>query len=326
MKKLMSSMLAIAAMASMISCSTEDILDEKTSGTDNNGLVPIKMTAEIGGLTTKAAIGQEGDGKLTNPLDVFFLRSDGANADWTALKAPLNATIDKQGNIEFKPTQYYPQDATINTFLIGYYPEATTTNNKLAWVIDGKKDIIISDVKQGNKQTALDALAAPGADANADALAFSFDHKLTQFKFKVKIPTAETPSGEKLESITVNNLKTNVEYDFTTNKLLFTTGDVTSLQTEDPVKTTAISSTTPVDGGTLLVEASGEKDFDVEVKTTIQNGDGTTTTKTYAGTVKIGAVENTAYDVTLTIAQKEVKGTASIGIWETDTAGDTTIY
>lgn len=312
MKKLMSSMLAIAAMASIFSCSTEDILDQETPGTDNNGLVPIKMTAEIGGLTTKAAIKQGDSGALTEALDVFFLRSDGATANWNIALSALSATISTEGKIAFTTPQYYPQDGT-KTHLIGYYPVAASTgNNKVTWEINGTQDIIISSIVEGDKNTALAADATP--------LKFDFKHKLTQLKFKVKIPATETASGETLSSITVKNLKKNAEYDFTSNALLFTGDATNSMTTENPDKSAAISSTTDVSGGTLLVESStAETSFDVEVKTTVGSG-ADVTTKTYSGTVKIGAAANTAYDVTLTIAQKQVEGTATIGQWSTGTA------
>lgn len=300
MKKLMSSMLAIAAMASMISCSTEDILNQETPGTDNNGLVPIKMTAEIGHLTTKGAIGQETGGNLSADLEgVYFLKSNGNAANWTTLDGPLQATIKKDGTITFNETLYYEKDGS-KTHLIGYYPIATTTaNNIVEWTITGKEDIIISDLQSGDKTT-------------TGNLTFKFEHKLTQLKFNIKAPTELT--GEKLTSIKVNKLRTAAQFNpgASSNQFTFTGNPTESLTAENP-KTDADISVTGISGGTLLIESSeAAADFEIEVVTT---EDGTNKTKTYKGTVNIGAETGKSYDVNLTISQQTVSGTATIGEW-----------
>lgn len=307
MKKLMISMLAMAAM---VSCTSEGILDDQDP-VISDGLVPIKMTAEIGHLTMKAAIGQnEADGKLTADLaGVNFLRSDGATADWSTLGTPIQASILKanaaahiaEGTIKFAEgsEQYYPKDGS-TTHLVGYYPAATSTNNGIvSWTITGKEDIIISDVKSGSKTSAAE-------------ISFAFSHQLTQLQFTVKAPTGEPLTGEKLKSITVKKLRTTAQFDPDASGAPFTfTGEATNdLTTENPITGTDLSDT-GVSGGTLLIEPSvAAADFDIEVVTVADNKE-----KTYKGTVKIGAAATTSYDVNLTISQKEVTGTATVGKW-----------
>lgn len=297
MKNLMISMLAMAAM---VSCTSEDILDDQDP-VISDGLVPITMTAEIGHLTTKAAIGQEADGALSADLgSVQFLRSDKETADWTNLDTPLTATIKQDGKIEFDTPQYYLKDGS-TTHLIGYYPAATSINSGIvSWTITGKEDIIISDAQSGSK-------------TSTTKLAFTFGHQLTQLQFNVKAPSGETLTGEKLKSVTVKNLKTTAQFDPDAASDAFTfTGDATnSLTTESPVTDTDLSDA-GVSGGTLLIEPSAtDKDFDIEVVTV----DADSKEKTYKGKVKIGAAATTSYDVNLTISQQEVSGTATVGKW-----------
>lgn len=310
MKKLMSSMLVMAAMTSMISCSTEDVLDNKTPDNANNGLVPIKMTAAIGHITTKGAINQdEITGALKENLtNVSFLRWDATNAevteaDWTTLNPFLSATIKQDGNISFDETQYYKNDG-LASYLFGVYPSngaTITENSQLQWTLDGTKDIIISDVQHGDKKT-------------TEALPFKFEHKLTLFKFYVKLPTGSTATGEKLSSITVKNQNSTAIYDPTTKT--FTFSDPTQDMTTDNPSKDEIT-TAGISGGSLLVDpikTEGGREFEVEVATTKD-----ATTKKYAGKITIGAKINTAYDVQLVISQQAVTGQATIGYW---TPGD----
>lgn len=319
MKKLMSSMLAIAAMASIFSCSTEDILDQETPGTDNNGLVPIKMSAAIGGLTTKAAIGQDPSGIPTEELAVSFLRWDATTenptaADWSTLDEPISAKIknDGKGTIEFTPTPQYYQNNGYKTYLFGCYPAATRTadNTQLTWELDGMKDIIISDIKDGNKTT-------------ASPLAFKFEHKLALLKFNIMLPTGSASTSEQLTSITVKKQNATATYSPSTTK--FTFSNPTKDMTTEGIAENTIITTSGVSGGSLLVdptEATDGKKFEVVVAT-IDNG----TTKEYTGEIMIEAHEKKAYDVKLIIDQKQVSGTATVGAWEAGTnPGNETIY
>lgn len=326
MKKLMSTMLAMAAMASLISCSTEDILNQETPGTDNNGLVPIKMTAQMGGLTTKALVPQDDEGNLKDDLtDVHFLRfdaetADAAAPDWSSLGDLLAAKIQKADRlIVFTNPQYY-QNNGYKTYLFGCHPTPTkTADNKLEWELDGSKDIIISNVQSGDKTT------------TGDGLTFTFDHQLTLLKFNVRFPDGTTKPGEQLTSITVKDQSSSVTYNPQATgtdadpKLTFST-------TLQPMTTKALTNdqditTSSISGGYLLVEPSAaEKEFKIEVKT--QSGSGADLKEyTYSGTINMAAAEKTAYDVNLIIDQKQVSGTASVTNWIPGVGpGDQTIY
>lgn len=306
MKKLMSSMLAIAAMASMISCSTEDILDQETPGTDNNGLVPIKMSAEIGGLTTKALVPQESNGTLSGDVtDVHFLRWDATSADatvdWTAVTELKAAKILQAGTIEFIEKQYYLNDGN-KTYLFGCHPIPTINNKKLQWTLDGKKDIIISDEQFGSKTT-------------TTPLAFAFNHQLTLLKFNIKLPAQSTVTGEQLSSITVKKQNSTAIYDPTNST--FTFSDATTDMTTEGATVNTDITTAGIDGGYLLVDPStavAGRPFDIVVATKVGAN-----TKEYTGTITIEAQAEKAYNVQLTIDQKQVSGTASVAPWQTGT-------
>lgn len=295
MKKLMISMLAMAAM---VSCSSEGILDNEEP-VINGGLVPIEMTAAIGNLTTKAAIKQETSGALTDALTtVAFLRADGATPDWTNDGTIISGVeIGTDGTIKFPDAnkQYYPKDGS-KANLYGYYPVPTSSDgNIMKWIIDGTQDIIISTIVSGDKTTTGD-------------LTINFTHQLTQLKFNILAKEAVT--GEKLKHIKVKGLKNNAEFDPSTANFTFTGAETAELTTEGAVTTDDIS-TTGIQGGTLLIEpATAEKEFSIEVATLTGSAE-----KTYTGSVKIGAAANTSYDVKLSISQQEVTGKATVSQW-----------
>lgn len=296
MKKLMISMLAMAAM---VSCSSEGILDNEEP-VISGGLVPIEMTAAIGNLTTKGAIGQDASGNLTAPLtNVSFIRADGATPDWTAGDIITGVSIGTDGKITFPEDnkQYYPKDGS-KANLFGYYPVPKSTDgNILKWEINGTQDIIISSALSGDKKTTGD-------------LEIPFTHKLTQLKFNIL--AVDAVSGEKLKHIKVKNLKTHAQYDPTAASDQFSfDGAESDLTTEGAIQDTDIS-TTGIEGGTLLIEpAASAKQFSIEV-VTITSG----VEKTYSGTVEIGAAQNTSYDVKLSISQQEVTGKATVSQWQ----------
>lgn len=291
-------MLSMLAMAAMVSC-TNEIESPDQPKMNENDPVEIKATAGVGGVSTKAAIDQDGtSGALNNDLaGVYFLREDATTASWSNLGTPIEATILKNGSIKFNTgsEQYYTKDGG-NSHLFGYYPTVTTKEATiLKWTITGKEDIIISDVQSGNK-------------SKTDALSFKFSHQLTQLQFTIKSNTAIT--GEKIQSVSVKFQKAAAQYSPSTSVFEFTGAADNALTSDDANKTDDIT-TAGVSGGTLLLEPSqASKDFDIEVKT-VTGSD----IKTYTGKVNIGAAVNTAYKVTLTISQQEVSGSATIGKW-----------
>lgn len=286
MKKILFSMLAMAAM---VSCSNEN---EQIDGI--NGKVEIKMTAGVGNVITKAAIGQGASGALSNDLGVFFHRHDGTTADWTALSPALPATIATAGTITFGTTQYYTIDGNKSHFF-GYYPTGAATDGVITWDLDGTKDIIISDEQVGDKTT-------------TQGLKFAFNHKLTLLKFKVKAENAV--ADEKITSITIKNQENKASY--TPETKAFACIGSTDLATEAPT-TNADITTVGIDGGTLLLApASAEKELTLVV---------VTSKGTYNGKVTVECKANTSYVVTLTIKQQEVSGSATVGEWTTGAPG-----
>lgn len=171
MKKLMSSMLAIAAMASMISCSTEDILDE--GGQIDNGPVEIKLNAGVNEITTKAAI---------KPRDAFSAQviAIAENAtDYTTLlwggdaKGNINVAATS-GDVTFDTPQYYPADGTVIK-MKGFAPQSTTiADGIVSYEITGVEDIMVTSEVSASK-----------SDKDTKK-SLAFNHLLTQLQIKVK--------------------------------------------------------------------------------------------------------------------------------------------
>lgn len=299
MKNLVFSMLAMAAM---VSCTSEsDPIDE----VDNGQPVEIKMSAGL--VQTKAAIESNGSNQPTSDLNIFFIRAeDGATANWANLSSSITAKITKEQNniTDINPVQYYNTDAALSTYLIGYYPLATIAADQLEWTINGTQDIIIAPVQSATK-------------IKKDALAFAFAHKLTQLQFKVGAAKGFSGAGN-LEHIKIKGAKTKAVFTPSTELFAFSPDETGDLSTESPT-TTAIPQFTgntpenPISGGNIMVEAgTADTNFTIELKTS---------TGTYTGEITVAALAGKAYEVTLTVNQQSITGSATLAKWEVITGG-----
>lgn len=185
MKKLLLPVFALLALAS---CNNEEIQDIQS-----NEPVEIKLNAGL--VQTRAAIESDAAGKLTAELTkVQFIRADGATVDWTtATAASFTGTIGTDGKITGF-TEYYPTDGS-NANIVGYYPAATSiAAGKLSMTIDGSNDVIYAAPVSGSKTVAMPAMA--------------FNHKLTQFKFIVKIDGTTVTEEVTNVNVSINNANT----------------------------------------------------------------------------------------------------------------------
>ena len=194
MKSLVLSMLAIASMAAMSSCSSDnDVIDEVTGGIQDK--VEIKLNAGVVGIETKAVI--------TNS-DNFTPSIVGWNATTkptAAATAPVwtttpNAAIAGNASgvaITLTEKQYYEGEATQHAYIRGYFPTGTSTGGAVSFEnTAGDQDVMMTEI--------VDA----GTRDNAQTAALTFAHKLSQLNFKVQ-KDATLQGDVTLTSITVKN-------------------------------------------------------------------------------------------------------------------------
>lgn len=192
MKKLVFSMLAMAAM---VSCTSEsdpinDIDGDKAE---------IKMTAGVLNIVTKSA--GVIDGNAAAITDVAFWKINAAEneaIDWTNSPEIFTATIATTKEVTFtgdKP--YYSAKSDEFAHIIGYHPQSdgtlgtSTDADKVSYTIDGNKDILYAAVKKGSKTTK-DTPLAP-----------EFKHLLTQLKVKIVGDAAAKAAWGTIQSIAV---------------------------------------------------------------------------------------------------------------------------
>lgn len=282
MKKLLLPVFALLALAS---CNNEEIQDIQS-----NELVAIKLNAGL--VQTRAAIESDAAGKLTAELiGVQFIRVDGATTDWiTATAASFTGNIGTDGKItEFE--QYYPTDGS-NANIVGYYPAATSiAAGKLSMTIDGSNDVIYAAPVSGSKTVAMPAMA--------------FNHKLTQFKFIVKIDGTTVTEEVTNVNVSINNANTTFD-------MAIADGAITNFATPiNTIKamTNATTSATASEGIMLEPNLSS-----LSVKIT---ADGYTE-KDIAITPNASETkfeEGKVYTITLVLSKVKIEASATVGQW-----------
>lgn len=284
MKKLLLPVFALLALAS---CNNEEIQDIQS-----NEPVAIKLNAGL--VQTRAAIESDADGKLAAELiGVQFIRVDGATVDWTtATPASFTGNIGTDGKItEFE--QYYPTNGD-DVNIVGYYPAATSiAAGKLSMEIDGSNDVIYAAPVSGNKT------------AENPTLAMAFNHKLTQFKFIVKIDGTSVTEDVTGVNVTVNNVNTTFD---------MAIADGTTTNFGAPVKNikavdNAITSET-ANAGIMIQPGLSSLSITIAAnkytENTIDIESQETDKKFHEGKV---------YTITLVLSKKAVTASATVGQW-----------
>lgn len=191
MKKLIFSMLAMAAM---VSCSNEgDPINEVNPPVDGEK-VEIKLNAGVVGVETKAAIVADPSMSGFNNSTVSLLRQDAENATgmtWS-VSAKEQAAIASDGKVALPTTyKFYDKDGK-NAYFIGYYPDAAIANGVVAYTgIDGTEDILCTSV--------VDA----GNGAAAKATALEFKHMLSQVEIQVVGDAVAATNFGKIKTVTL---------------------------------------------------------------------------------------------------------------------------
>lgn len=296
MKKIILSLLAIAAMTSCTKSSEEEI--------DPNAPVEIKMQANIG----IAARGAVTDFTNATSTEFGFLRADGAqNAkveDLTWGNNLLTTTVETDGTISFNPQQYYDFDATKYAYFIGIYPKSTLTAGSNTFdtekVKDGQQDIMYASMQGGNRKTT--------------ALSPTFGHKLSQLKFKFTKDAALTTLGT-VTSIKIKGIKLPESIDFKTGVITYATTTFA-----DGITINISNGTYDTDqeaSEVIMVQPTAE---DLTADITLSDG------ATYSDIpLKVKTEEGTAHTITLKFQKKSVSSTASITPWIPKDEGETPV-
>lgn len=282
MKKLLLPVFALLALAS---CNNEEIQDIQS-----NEPVEIKLNAGL--VQTRAAIESDAAGKLTAELTkVQFIRADGATVDWTtATAASFTGTIGTDGKITGF-TEYYPTDGS-NANIVGYYPAATSiAAGKLSMTINGSNDVIYAAPVSGSKTVAMPAMA--------------FNHKLTQFKFIVKIDGTSVTEAVTNVNVSINNANTTFD-------MAIADGAITKFDTPiNTIKAITNASTSETASEGIMLEPNLSS---LSVKIT---ADGYTE-KDIAITPNASETkfeEGKVYTITLVLSKVKIEASATVGQW-----------
>lgn len=296
MKKIILSLLAIAAMTSCTKSSEEEI--------DPNAPVEIKMQVNIG-IAARSAVNDFAHATLT---EFGFLRSDGAqnvevgNLTWG--NDLLATTVGGDGTISFSTPQFYDIDDAKYAYFIGIYPKSTLTTASNTFITDqvkdGQQDIMYASMQGGNRKTA--------------KLSSTFDHKLSQLKFKFTKDAALTSLGT-VTSIKIKGIKLPKSIDFKTGTITYETSAVAEGITINI--SNGDYGTDQEASEVIMVQPTAE---DLTADITLSDG------ATYSDIpLKVKTEEGTAHTITLKFQKKSVSSTATITPWTTKDAGETPV-
>lgn len=292
MKKVFFAVLASAVMAS---CSDET----KTIEPSGSEPVAIQMNAGVGNVNV-------GVRSAVNPGDAFtaqFVASATSGAYDTQLW-DTESNIDAAGIVTLATAQYYPIDGS-TVYMKGFAPAATPANEVVTYTITGQEDIMITSEKSGTRTT-------------TTPLAFTFDHLLTQLKFKVIAGSSAYPANVVLKSLTVNGMQTSASLNLNSGSLTFS-GATSNLQVVASGNY-AINTTGTSVAELLMVNPGTAITLDIVIN------DGTKDIP-YNGIAVNGltTVKGNSHLITLTFNTTTVAATAIVAPWTPGDAGDVEI-
>lgn len=308
MRKITSLACIILAMAS---CSKNE------TTTPQGGERQIKANSTIDGAKSKAIV--QGDVALT---DINFLRKDDATANQTTFDFSGTTEITGAravgGVITFGTAQTYDMGTDNYAYFRGYHPIGTvTTTASTTWTIDGKTDILLTDVWNAGKYS------------SPITMGMKFKHILARVEVVCVANNGEAQSA--IESTWGNITKIEfvgaipeMVYTYSTNVVASTgtAADFALLKGAaytDAFESIAIPATgnTTVNAAAMLAPVANTS---VSLKvTTVTGGE-----KTIPVTLKANLAEGQTHTITLTFKAKDKTITAtssSIEDWATGTTG-----
>lgn len=287
MKKLI--IFALVAMA-VASCSSED--ETRDPG---NSPVEIKLNAGVTEIQTKAPV------NAGTSITAQFVAS-ATSGDYTTNKwsdtATFTAAASPGAALSFSTPRYYPINGD-TVYIKGYYPVASLSGKTVTFTgTDGTKDVMITAQQKGTKKT-------------SGALAFVFNHLLTQLQFKFVAGTGYTATGITVTSVTIKSQKTPLTLDLNTG----------TIATYNPAADLTISGNYPIDGTTAAdcpMVKSGEA-----ITLSVTTSDGVTYPD--ASVTNVTTVAGSAHVITLTFTPLSITATATVAAWNTGGTGSSTL-
>lgn len=193
MKNLAVSMLAMASIAAMVSCSSNnDPVDEVGNGEK----VEIKLSAGVGAITTKAT-----ETTLSNNPTIYLLREDLTSSTTPTWEnaTPQSYNLSSNGLINLNTEQKYYDKEGKNSFFIGYTPQGTKEASKAQvnyTSFDGESDILCSNQVDAGTKTNV-----------ATSAELSFRHMLSQVIINVEgVSTNVANTFGTIENISITNV------------------------------------------------------------------------------------------------------------------------
>ena len=293
MKKMIFSLLAMAAMVSCTTTSEDEI--------DPNAPVEIKLNSGVTALSR--AIVEEGTA-FDAQVVATSTTANYTTLAWTSENAG-NIVVGTDKTITFNPVQYYPIDGSI-IYMKGFAPRGTIANGKVNYTITGEEDIIITSEISGSK-----------TDHSSKVLAFQ--HLLTQLKISVVAKDqASIDAWGNITSIEVKNATTTLTLDIKDGKIAASDSPTTANLSIKGFTNPLAITTTEKDAGYIMILPSTTA-YTLIVKTT-NHIEGIETPITPETTEA-----SKAHKITLTFQRTTITPTATVGKWEDTTGGAGTI-
>lgn len=293
MKKMILSLLAIAAMTSCTTTSEDEI--------DPNAPVEIQLNAGVTALSR--TIIKEGTAFDAQVVATETTATYGTLV-WTTENAG-NITVGSDKTVTFNPIQYYPANGS-SIYMKGFAPRGTVNEGKVDYTITGDEDIIITEEISGSK-----------TDNTNKVLAFQ--HLLTQLQIFVKASDdASIDAWGDIISIEVKEATKKLTLDINSGTIAAnTTPEVGKLQIKGFTAPQTITTSAVKVGYIMLLPSTTA--YTLIIKTA-QNTDGVETTITPATTIA-----SKAHQITLTFQGSTITPTATVGEWEEVPGGSGTI-
>lgn len=287
-------MLMTMVAALMVGCSTDD---ENGCESYDDSAKEIKLSAGVYDIQTKAPV--DAGQTVTAGFVASATAGNYTTNRWHAT-GTFTASTTASAAFSLTPAQYYPTDGS-TVYIKGYYPLGTLSGNVVSFSeTDGSNDVMISNEASGSKAT-------------NGALAFTFEHLLTQLQFTFKAGDGFPATGKSVTSITIKNQQTPAS-------LNINDGTVTY----NPA------------GGTITLTGSYDISANPGTKATVypmvKSGATSVVMDIVAGgvtypnvTVNLNTEAGKAHNITLTFTPKEIIATAVITAWITGGTGSSTV-
>ncbi|WP_455592144.1 fimbrillin family protein [Bacteroides sp.] len=291
MKKLMFT--AIVCVTALAGCSSED-----DCATDAplapEPPVEIKVSAGIPDVTyTRAPVNTNDN--VTASFVASATDGDYTTNAWVSTIAFVASPTPTAAQ-SFTPSRFYPTNGS-SVYIKGYYPAGTLSGKTVTYVGNGTEDVMITSQATGTKTT-------------VGALAFTFNHLLTQLQFQFKSGTGYPASGNSVTKIVIKSQKTPATLDLNTGAITYATNDVTLNGSYAITTAGATAADCPM-------MKSGEP-----IVLSVTTSDGVVYPD---ATISLTTLTGSAHLITLTLTPKEITATVSVTAWATGGGGSSTL-